>query len=237
MSDDDGAPYTLIRDLPATDRPRERLRDFGAGALSNAELLAILLRTGSSRESALAQATRLIGRFGTLRGFAQASFAELCNEKGLGEAKTAQLKAALELGVRLEQESHHERPVMHGPEEIAAMLVPEMSLLDQEHVRVVLLDTRHRVIEKPTVYVGSVHTAQVRMSELLKDAIRTNAVSFVLVHNHPSGDPLPSAADTEMTSKVWAAAKMMDITLDDHLIIGNGAFVSMNRLGLGFPRT
>ena len=239
MTDDAApAPSMLIRDLPVTSRPRERLRDFGADALSEPELLAILLRVGSARESALAQATRLLIRFGSLRGFAQASFAELCNEKGLGEAKTAQIKAAIELGIRLAKVSDKdERPVMRSPDDIAAMLSPEMSLLDQEHVRVVLLDSRGRIIDSPTVYVGSVHTAQVRIAELLSPAIRANAVSIVLVHNHPSGDPMPSAADAQMTAQLREAAKLMDIVLDDHIVIGGGRYASMRALGLGFPRS
>lgn len=239
MTDDAAPPpYTLIRDLPPTSRPRERLRDFGPTALSEAELLAILLRVGSTRESALSQAERLLARFGSLRGFAQASFAEMCNEKGLGEAKTAQIKAAIELGVRVARSTTDERIIVHGADDIANMLAPEMSLLDQEQVRIVLLDTRSRVIESRIAYVGSVHTTPVRIAELLGHAIRARATSFVLVHNHPSGDPRPSAADIQMTAQVREAAKLMDIELHDHVVIGGGRYASMCALGLGgFPRT
>jgi DNA repair protein RadC len=230
------ATHTLIRDLPAADRPRERLRDFGADALSNADLLAIVLRTGTSRESALAQATRLLARFEGLPGLSRASFAELCAERGLGEAKAAQLKSALELGMRLAASAPEERRTLRSPEEVATMLMPEMSLLEQEHVRVALVDTRNRLISIHEVYQGNVSAAQVRVAELLRDAIRANAPAMILVHNHPSGDPLPSAADVRLTEQLYASAKEMGIDVLDHVIIGGGTYVSMRNLRMGFPR-
>ncbi len=229
-------PYTLIRDLPATDRPRERLRDAGAQALSNAELLAILLRVGSSKESALSQATRLLAHFEGLPGLWRASFTEMCNEKGLGKAKAAQIKAALELGMRLASASPEARPVVRSPEELAELLMGEMSLLDQEHVRVALLDARNHVLSIPTVYVGSPHSAHVRIGDLLSDAIRDKASSIVLLHNHPSGDPTPSSADGMMTRQLYDAGRLMSIDLLDHLVIGGGRYVSMRAMHLGFPK-
>jgi DNA repair protein RadC len=231
----DAPAYTLIRDLPAADRPRERLRDYGASALSNAELLAILLRTGSSRESALSQASRIIAHFDGLRGLARASFAELCAEKGLGEAKTAQLKAALELGVRAASATQ-DRVVVRSPEDIANLLIAEMSLLDQEHVRVVLLDARNQVLGMPEVYRGNVHATHVRLAEVFREPIRTNASGFVLVHNHPSGDPTPSNADVQLTQALQVTAKALDIDFLDHIIIAGGRYVSMQHLRLGFPK-
>lgn len=230
------APYILIRDLPETDRPRERLRDAGASALSNAELLAILLRVGSSKESALAQATRLLSRFDGLPGMARASFGELCAEHGLGEAKAAQIKAALEMGIRVAASSPEQRPVVKSPEDLAGLMLTEMSLLDQESVRVILLDTRNHVLAIQEVYRGSVHTAQVRIAELLREAVRINAPTLVLAHNHPSGDPHPSAADVAMTRSLHEASKLMDIDLADHMILAGGKYASMRRLGLGFPK-
>ena len=236
MDDAHEVPYTLIRDLPASDRPRERLRDFGAGALSNPELLAILLRVGSSKESALAQATRLLSRFEGLAGLRRSSFIELCGEKGIGEAKAAQIYAALELGLRLAAAAPGDRPVLSSPDDIAGRVVAEMSVLEQEHVRVMLLDARNRLLATHEVYVGSVHTgAVVRVSELLSEAIKAKATGIALVHNHPSGDPAPSAADVQMTKNLFEAAKLMDIELVDHVVIGGGRWVSMHRLGLGFP--
>ncbi|MHB8375469.1 MAG: RadC family protein [Dehalococcoidia bacterium] len=236
MDHDHPAPgYTLIRDLPASERPRERLRDFGAQALSTQELIAILLRTGTSKESALAQASRLLARFEGLPGLARSSFNELRNEKGLGEAKAAQIKAAIELGMRAASAMPEERRIFKSPDDLANIALAEMSLLEQEVVRVLLLDARLRMIGFPEVYRGSVHTAQVRISELLRDAVRVNATSIVLVHNHPSGDPTPSASDIQMTKMLFDSARVMDIALLDHMIIAGGRYVSMKGVNMGFP--
>ncbi len=235
MSGDERATYTLIRDLPSAERPRERLRDAGANALSVTELLAIVLRTGTSKESALEQAGRLLRRFNGLAGLRQAPFLELCGERGIGEAKAAQIKAALELGLRAGAVSLDERPIVRSPDDIANLVLAEMSMLGEEHVRVMLLDARNRVLGIPTVYVGSVHTTNVRISELLSEAIRVKAAAIVAIHNHPSGDPAPSPADVQMTKSLHEAAKLMDIDLLDHIVIGGGRFVSLHQLKLGFP--
>ena len=229
------APYTLIRDLPENERPRERLRDYGSGSLSAAELLAILLRIGSAKESALAQAARLLKQFDGLSGLARASFADLCAQPGLGEAKAAQLKAALEIGLRIKDEELRDRTAVRSPEDIGDLIKHDMSRLDQEEVRVILLDTRNHVIGQHQVYRGSVHTTNVRIGELLRDALKANASSIIAVHNHPSGDPTPSAADISMTKSLYEAAQLMDIALLDHLVIGGGKFVSLKRSGAGFP--
>lgn len=227
------ASYTLIRDLPQGDRPRERLRDFGADSLSEAELLAILLRTGNARESALAQASRLLARFGGLAGLARASFAELCAEHGLGEAKAAQIKAALELGIRSGQE-RETRPVIKSAMDVERLCCAEMSLFDQEVVRVLVLDTRNHLMAAQDVYRGSVHTAQIRIAELLREPIRANASAIIVVHNHPSGDPTPSAADISMTKMLVEAGKLMDIDVLDHMVMAGGKSASMRDLRLGF---
>ena len=236
MNTGERATYTLIRDLPSTERPRERLRDAGAGALSVTELLAIVLRTGATKESALEQAGRLMRRFGGIAGLRQAPFLELCGERGIGEAKAAQIKAALELGLRAAAATD-ERPIVRSPEDIAGLVLADMSLLAEEQVRVLLLDARNRVLGIPTVYVGSVHTTNVRIGELLSEAVRIKAASIVAIHNHPSGDPAPSAADVQMTRSLHEAAKLMDIDLLDHIVIGGGRYVSMHALKLGFSST
>jgi len=223
-----------IRDLPSTDRPRERLRDAGPAALSNQELLAILLRTGSARESALALANRLLGRFRGLVGLARAGFAELCAERGLGEAKAAQVQAALELGKRLAAAQPEERAQIRSPEDVANLLVGEMGLLDQEHLRVVLLNTRNQVLGTQEVYRGSVHTAVVRIGELFREALRQNAPCIILVHNHPSGDPTPSAEDIAMTKQAIAAGELLDIDVLDHVIVAHARFASMKSLKVAF---
>lgn len=222
---------TLIRDLPAEERPRERLREYGPGALSTAELLAIIMRTGTAQESVLSLASRLLARRGGLVGLARASFGELLNERGLGEAKACQLLAALELGRRVASAAPEERPLVREPRDVATLLQPEMALLDREHLRVVLLDTRCRVIAAPEVYRATVNLALVRASELFREAVVRNAPSVIVVHNHPSGDPTPSPEDIQLTRRLAQAAAELDIELVDHVIIGfgEGRFVSLKQ--------
>jgi DNA repair protein RadC len=233
----DAAPeyHTLIRDMPATERPRERLRDYGPGALSTAELLAIVLRTGTSRESVLALATRLLSSYRGLAGLARAGFGEMCHERGLGEAKAAQLKAAFELGQRLASAQPDDRPSVRSPQDVVNLLQPEMGLLDQEELRVVLLNTRNQVLRVHPVYRGSVNTSLVRVGELFREAVRQNCPAIVVVHNHPSGDPTPSADDVTMTKQAVEAGRLLDIEVLDHLVIGAPpSFASLKERHQGF---
>lgn len=225
---------TRIRDLPPTDRPRERLRDSGPGALSNQELLAILLRTGTHQENAVTVASRLLHRFDGLVGLARSNFAELCAEHGLGEAKAAQVHAALELGKRLVATQPHERPIIQHAQDVANLLQGEMGLLEQERMRVILLNTRNQVLGTTDVYQGSVHTAVVRIGELFREALRQNAPAIILVHNHPSGDPTPSADDIAMTQQAIEAGELLDVDVLDHIVLALGRFESMKSLKVGF---
>ncbi|MCS7276894.1 MAG: DNA repair protein RadC [Dehalococcoidia bacterium] len=230
-----GLEYHLrIRDLPASERPRERLRQLGAGGLSNSELLAIVLRVGSGRESAIALATRLLARWGGLAGLARASFGELCAEHGMGEAKAAQVKAALELGRRLLAASPEERPVVRSPKDVANLLLADMALLEQEHLRVVLLNTRNHVLGVPEVYKGTVNSAQVRVADVFREAVREGCPAIVVVHNHPSGDPEPSREDVEVTRQMVLAGELLGIEVLDHLVLARGGYVSLRERGLGF---
>jgi DNA repair protein RadC len=169
-----------------------------------------------------------------LRGLLQLDLAELARVRGVGQAKAVRLKAALELGRRLAALDPGQRPQIASPDDVANLLRIEMAALTQEQLRVVLLDTKHRVLAIRTVYQGSVNQAQVRVAEVYRDAIRQNAVALVAVHNHPSGDPTPSAADVALTAELERAGALLDIDLLDHLIIGQGRWVSLRRLGLGF---
>ncbi len=223
-----------IRDMAAGERPRERLMRLGAGSLTTAELLAILLRTGLPGENVVRLAERLLARFGGLPGLHRADFALLQAERGMGVAKAAQVKAALELAHRLMQTDPDARPAIQRPEDAAALVLYEMSALEQEQVRVLLLDTRNRLIAERLVYQGSLNSASVRLGELFKDAIRRNAASLILVHNHPSGDPTPSAEDVALTRRAVEAGKLLDVEVLDHLVIGQGRFVSLKERGLGF---
>ncbi|HEY64129.1 MAG TPA: JAB domain-containing protein [Caldilineae bacterium] len=224
----------MIRDLPVSERPRERLKHYGAGALSTSELLAIILRVGVQGESVVQVANRLLAQYGGLAGLARASFADLCAERGVGEAKAAQLKAALELGRRLLVASPQDRPQVTSPADAANLVSLDMSVLEQEEMRVLLLDTRNRVLAIETVYKGSLNSAVVRIGELFRGAIRANSAAIILVHNHPSGDPSPSPEDIRLTRDAIQAGKLLGIEVLDHLIIGQGKYVSLKERGLGF---
>jgi DNA repair protein RadC len=216
------------------ERPRERLRLRGAASLSTSELLAILLNTGLKGEPVTDLAQRLLRDHGGLTGLMRMDVVELANIRGLGEAKAAKLKAALEVGVRLAAIGPEQRPQISSPDDVVNLIGIEMAALDQEQLRAVLLDTKHRVLAIRTVYQGSVNQAQVRVSEVFRDAIRHNAVAIVAVHNHPSGDPTPSSADVALTAELVRAGNLLDVELLDHLIIGQGRHISLRRLGLGF---
>jgi DNA repair protein RadC len=225
-----------IRDLPVSERPRERLRERGAAALSSAELLAIILRTGTPSDNVLALASRALARFGGLAGLAKASFGELCGERGVGEAKAAQVKAALELGRRLLSTQPQERATVQSPQDVANLVMAEMDLLDQEHLRVLLLNTKNQVLAMPEVYKGNVNSTLVRVGELFREAVREGCPALIVVHNHPSGDPTPSRDDVEMTRQMVEAGQLLGIDVLDHIVIGRQSFVSLRERGLGFPK-
>ncbi len=226
--------HVTIHDMPTGERPRERLQHYGAEALSTAELMAILLRTGSRGENVLDLATRLLIEFDGLGGLARASFNELSAVKGLGQAKASQLKAGLEIGRRLLVAAPHERPQITSPADAANLLMLEMAHLEQEHLRVLLLDTKNRVQASPTIYKGNVNTSVIRIAELFREAIRHNSTAMIAVHNHPSGDPTPSPEDVQVTRHIVEAGNLLDIEVLDHLIIGQGRYVSLKERGLGF---
>ena len=231
---DSANPIYRITDLHESDRPRERLASLGPQALSNAELIAILVRVGVKGENAVTVGQRLLKTFGGLAGLHRAPFAELMKQHGLGEAKAAQIKAAIELGRRLTLESPEERPTINSPADAAALVTYEMSAFEQEHLRVILLDRRNRVLETVEVYKGSVNSSQVRVGEVFKEAIRKNASALIVIHNHPSGDPTPSPDDVAVTRAIVQAGKMLDVDVLDHMVIGQGRWVSLKERGLGF---
>ena len=227
--------HTLIRDLPQGERPRERLKNYGPRYLSNTELIAILLRTGMQGENVLSLASRILSRFGGLSGLAKANFAELCAERGLSEAKSSQLLAALELGRRFVSQSPEERATISSPQDVANLLIADMAVLDQEHLRVLLLNTRNDVLGVQEIYVGNVNSSVVRAAEVFRPAVRENAPSIIVVHNHPSGDPTPSPQDVSITRELINSGKMLGIELLDHVVLGSGdRYVSLNERGLAF---
>ena len=230
---DEAAPYNVrILDLPSDERPRERLLHRGPGALSNAELIAILLRTGIKGESALDIAARLLADQG-LDGLQRLDADLLARERGLGPAKAAQIKAALELGVRLGALQPDQRPRINGPEVVAALLATEMAALEVEELRILVLNAKNEVLATHKAYTGSVNRTQVRIGEMLRPAVARNAFGIIAVHNHPSGDPAPSPDDLVMTKQLVEAGKLLDVRVLDHVIIGeHGRWVSMVTDGL-----
>ncbi len=221
-----------IKDLPQGERPRERLQHYGAQALSTAELLAIILRTGVDGENVVRLADRLLAQFDGLPGLARASFSELCQVKGIGPAKVTQLKAALELGRRLLVAAPHEMPVISSPADVAHLVGSEMALLPQEEFWVLLLDVRNRVMRVQRLYRGSLTKATIRVAEVFREAIRENAAAIIAVHNHPSGDPTPSPQDVAITRTLVEAGRLLDIPLLDHVVIGMGRWISLKERGL-----
>ncbi len=224
----------LIKEMPEGERPRERLEAYGEGALSNAELIAICLRTGSPNENAVGLAQRLLATFGGLAGLSRASVREMCQVPGIGPAKASQLKASIELGRRLIATTDDARPQIRCPDDAARLLIPIMGAEPQEELRVLLLDTRHRVIRQHKVYVGNVNTSIVRMGEVFREAVRDNALAIIVAHNHPSGDTTPSVEDIRITEEIVEAGKRLDIELLDHLIIGRHGYYSLKEHGQGF---
>jgi DNA repair protein RadC len=226
--------YVRIKELPASEQPRERLRDYGPSALSDAELLAILLRTGLQGMNVVQLAQKLLLDHGGWIGLQRLSFEELTKIHGLGEAKAAQVKAALEIGRRLVLTQPEQRPQISSPADVAALLMLEMAHLDQEHLRVVLLNTKNHVLRIETVYIGTINSSAVRVGEVFKVALRANAAAIIVVHNHPSGDPTPSPEDVAVTRQLVEAGKLLGVDLLDHLVIGQGRWVSLRERRLGF---
>ncbi|MBI4338659.1 MAG: DNA repair protein RadC [Chloroflexi bacterium] len=223
--------------MPTEERPRERLRERGASYLSNAELIAILLRTGTPAENVLELANRLLSTFGGLGGLAKASYEELAAIHGVGEAKTAQLKAALELGLRLLATGGEARVVVSSPRDIANLVMGEMAFLEQECLRVLLLNSKNQVMGITEVYRANVSATTVRAAEVFSEAVRSNHPFVILVHNHPSGDPTPSPEDIRVTEQLVQAARLLDIEVLDHVVIGRNSYngyVSMKERKLAF---
>lgn len=220
--------------VPAYDTPRARLCDLGPAALSEAEVVSLVL--GGRPEKALAEARALLARFGGLHGLLRANVSELAQEPGVGPARAAQVKAALELGRRLLLSPTEERLQIRSPEDVAALLMLEMGHLEQEQLRVLLLDTRHQVIRQVLVYQGSVNTSLVRIAEIFREAVRENAPAIVLCHNHPSQDPSPSPEDVAVTRDAIAAGRLLSVELLDHLIVTQQRYVSLRESGLAFDK-
>lgn len=222
---------TILKNLPKAERPRERLESLGPKSLSVQELLAIVLRLGTRGVSAVELANRLLSKFGNIKAIAQASIEELSSVEGVGRAKAISIKAAFELGVRLAVFNDTERIIIKKPEDVYLLLREEIRLLSQEIFKVVILNTKNQVIKTETVTIGILNTNIIHPRELFRSAIRSNAHSVILIHNHPSGDPEPSKEDVFITKRLVDAGHIVDIEIEDHIIFGEGKFVSMRERG------
>lgn len=226
-----------IRDMPAPERPRERLAALGADALGNPELVAILLRTGTKGVSAIEAAAHLLKRFGSLENLARAPIDELRKTRGIGRDKAIALKAAFTLALRMAREIRNEAPMLDTPERVAELLREEFRLENVERFQVLLLNTRRRLISVDRLSQGTLDSLLVHPRDVFRSAIAANAAAIVLAHNHPSGDPTPSESDIKVTRDLIRAGQLLKIDVLDHVIVGRRTkerekdYVSLRELG------
>jgi DNA repair protein RadC len=224
-------PDLMIRDLHIDDRPRERLIKQGPQSLSNQELIAILLRTGTKQESVLSLANRVLNYFEKLHELKHATLEEIISIKGIGQAKAVQLLAAIELGRRLSQKQMDSRFTIRSPKDAASFLMPEIGSLQQEHFVALYLNVKNQVIHKQTIFIGSLNSSIVHPREIFKEAVKRSAASIICAHNHPSGNATPSPEDIEVTKRLQEAGFIIGIELIDHVIIGDHQYVSLKEQG------
>jgi len=222
-----------IHDLPLPERPRERLIKLGAEALSAQEILALILGRGIKSESVMVTAQRLLSRFGNLKGVATAPAEELSKIKGIGIAKACQIKAAFELSNRLQDyPDGNVKVTIKTPEDVLNQVKGKLRDKKKEHLLILLLDTRNRLIETATVSIGSLDSSIAHPREVFKEAISCSAASIIVVHNHPSGDPQPSDDDIKITQRLVEAGRIVGIDVLDHVIVGDEAYSSIKEKGL-----
>ena len=224
----------MVRDLPIDERPREKLMAAGAACLSNVELLAILLRTGTKEHSVLRVAEQVLARYKDvgITAMMNMSVAELSSVQGIGAVKAATILAAVELGRRLSQKAAEKVEIVHGPEDVAHYAMPRFRFEQKEHFAVMLLNTKNHILGLTDVSVGSLSASIVHPREVFQTALRYAAAAMILIHNHPSGDPSPSREDINVTQRLVKAGKIMDIPVLDHIILGDNRFVSIKEKGL-----
>lgn len=223
---------TAVRELPPEERPRERLARLGPEALKDAELVAVIIRSGTRDMGAVALSEKVIRTFRDLRGVARASIQELMEVKGLGEVKAIEIKAALELGKRLAAHTADQRPRISSAEDVSRLLMIPFKDCEIEIFKVLLLNPKNEVIKIADVSRGSLDAAVALPREVFRQAVRDGAVSIIVCHNHPSGDPEPSRADIALTRRLHESGELIGITLLDHIVFGDGRYVSLKERNL-----
>ena len=228
----EGESHLTIKQLPVELRPRERLIQFGAGSLSNAELLAIVLVTGTKNKTTVQLSEKLLAHFQTLGSLGKSTIEELCSIDGIGKVKATQILAALELGRRAGSVSPSERFTINSPEDVVRLLMPDMRYLDREYFKALVLNIKHQVLKVVDISIGSLNSSVVHPRELYKTVIRHSGAAAIVVHNHPSGDPTPSSEDIAITKRLKEAGVILGIDLLDHIILGDGRYVSLQEYSL-----
>lgn len=216
-----------IKEMPADERPREKLIKFGAESLTDSELLAIIIRVGNKKRTAVELSQDMINQYGGVKALNYLTIKEMKEANGIGDTKAVQIKAALELGRRLASLNHEERNIIKSPGDVAQLLMPEFRYLTQEVFKIVLLDIKNQVIAIPLISKGGLFSSIVHPREVFKEAIKHSSAAIVLAHNHPSGIPEPSRDDIKITKKLVDSGKIIGIDVLDHIIIGDGIFISL----------
>ena len=223
---------TLVREVPSSSRPRERLEQYGEKALATHELLAILLRTGTRGSNVIQLSLLILNQFEDLYSLKMASIEELMLIKGIGKIKATEIKACIELGTRLANASQLKSGTITSTQAAGALLKKEMRDLQQEHVVALYLNTKNEIIKKKTIFIGSLNSSVAHPREIFREAVRYSAARIIIAHNHPSGNPEPSEADLVFTRRMVECGEMMGIDLLDHFIIGSEKYLSLKEYGI-----
>lgn len=222
----------LLREIPDEDKPRERMQQFGAQALNNAELLAILLRTGTVAESAVRLGERVLAQAGGFRQMVDLTLEQLTEIRGIGVAKALQVQAGIEIGRRLSRMKQESRVTVRAPKDAADYVMEELRYLNKEHFVVLFLNTKNHIIGQETLSIGSLNASIVHPREVFRSAIARSSASIICVHNHPSGDPTPSPEDIDVTRRLVEAGLIVGIDVLDHIVVADISYVSLKEQGL-----
>ncbi|WP_434122264.1 RadC family protein [Salinicoccus roseus] len=220
----------LIKEMHDSDRPRERLMNYGPDKLTNQELLGIIINTGNREESSITVANRIIKDMKTIRELRGLTYQELISVKGIGEAKAITILAVIELAIRMHTHSLEEDIFIKSPDDVSNLLMEKMRYYQQEHFVVLYLSTKNMVIHQETMFKGSLNTSIVHPREVYKEAVKRSAAAIICVHNHPSGDPSPSREDIEVTKRLHECGEMIGVDFLDHIIIGSGKYISLKEM-------